>query len=55
MQKTRFFVLVTAISINATTTGKTKLDRLMNADMLGSQRAYFEESSEYSCKGTGCR
>lgn len=43
MHKALFFVLVAAISINTAAAGKTKLDRLINADMLGTQRAYFEK------------
>ena len=43
MQKTGLLVLVVALSMSVEAAAKSKLDRLMNADMLGTQRAYLEK------------
>ena len=43
MRKMYLLVALLILSSNAAAAGKTKLDRLLSADMIGLQRAYFEK------------
>jgi hypothetical protein len=43
MKKMYLLALLLILSSTATAAGKTKLDRLLSADMIGLQRAYFEK------------
>ena len=43
MKKLYLLALLMILSNLASAAGKTKLDRLVSADMIGLQRAYFEK------------
>ena len=43
MKKMYLLALLLVLSSTAAAAGKTKLDRLLSADMIGLQRAYFEK------------